>query len=185
MTVLSVDISSGGISVSIFNAQAEPTIRAESTWQFKSHHAGEATLSAETILERFKSAINEVKTVEPPEAIGIGCFMHNCVLLDSDDRPLTPVFTWLDQRGEDGVDYVRSKIGARFHDLTGCRYHPMFPVFKLAALYLRDRRLIDEAKRVVSVKAFLIHRLTEVWIEDHGMASASGLYNLQSSRWEP
>ena len=60
----------------------------------------------------------------------------------------------------------------------------MFPIFKLAALNLRDRSLVSGAKRVVSAKSFLVHSLTGVWIEDYGMASASGLFNLVDSDWD-
>jgi gluconokinase len=60
----------------------------------------------------------------------------------------------------------------------------MFPIFKLASLYISDSAVMSRAKRVVSVKAFLIHRLTESWIEDYGVASSSGLFNLNSNKWD-
>jgi gluconokinase len=110
--------------------------------------------------------------------------MHNFVLLDSDDRPLTPVFTWLDKQGHTGVEYLRARMGPRFHQRTGCRFHPMFPVFKLAALRLAGSTLLEQAKRIVSVKTFLNYRLTGVWMEDHGLASASGLFNLAHRDWD-
>ncbi len=185
MTALCFDMSSGGVSAALFNSKFEFTNRVKSQWHFTADKAGAATLSTEMILERFQTVLRDLHAPEPAEAIGIGCFMHNCVLLDADDSPLTPVFTWLDQRGEEGVTYVRSRLGDRFHERTGCRYHPMFPVFKLATLYLRDRAVIDQANHVVSAKAFLIHRLTGVWVEDHGMASSSGLFNLNTSDWDP
>lgn len=185
MTALCFDISSGGVSAALFNSKFEVVNHAKSQWHFRTDKAGAATLSIEMILERLQIVLKDLNATEPAEAIGIGCFMHNCVLLDAGDKPLTPVFTWLDQRGGEGVTYVRSRLGDRFHERTGCRYHPMFPVFKLAALHLRDRALIARAKRVVSAKAFLVHRLTGVWIEDHGMASSSGLYDLSTSDWDP
>ena len=140
--------------------------------------------SIEMILDRFKFVLQDLKVPESVGTIAIGCFMHNCVLLDADDQPLTPVFTWLDQRGKEGVKYVRSRVGDAFHERTGCRYHPMFPVFKLASLYVRDSALMARAKRVVSAKTFLIHRLTQAWIEDYGMASSSGLFNLKTNNWD-
>src|SRR5207237_1419041 len=82
------------------------------------------------------------------------------------------------------IDYVRSRLAERFHELTGCRYHPMFPVFKLAAIRLSDSELLARAKRIVSIKALLNHLLTESWAEDHGIASASGLFNIKQGRWD-
>src|SRR5262249_1048918 len=62
--------------------------------------------------------------------------------------------------------------------LTGCRYHPMYPVFKLA-----DMR-IASGQRIVSPKAWLAWTITGVWAEDDGIASASGLLNLGSGQWD-
>ncbi|MBI4474417.1 MAG: hypothetical protein HY646_17235 [Acidobacteria bacterium] len=110
--------------------------------------------------------------------------MHNCVLIDAKDKPLTPVFTWLDRRGEAGMDYVRNQLGDTYHERTGCRYHPMFPVFKLATLRLSGSALLAQTARVVSIKTFLTHALTGVWMEDHGMASSSGLFNIRANEWD-
>jgi gluconokinase len=184
MTAVCFDISSGGVSAAIFDAKANIVRRVESRWNFVTDNTGAATLSAEMILDRFKIVLQDLKVPASVETIAIGCFMHNCVLLDADDQPLTSVFTWLDQRGNEGVQYIRSRVGEAFHEWTGCRYHPMFPVFKLASLHVRDSALLARAKRVASVKAFLIHRLTQSWIEDHGMASASGLFNLNTNNWD-
>jgi gluconokinase len=184
MTAVCFDISSGGVSGAIFDAQAEIVRRVESRWHFASDKTGAATLSAETIVDRFKIVLQDLVVPASVETIAIGCLMHNCVLLDVNDQPLTPVFTWLDQRGDDGVTYVRRHLGEAFHERTGCRYHPMFPIFKLASLYVRDSALIARAERVVSAKAFLIHRLTGSWVEDYGMASSSGLFNLHANNWD-
>ena len=46
-------------------------------------------------------------------------------------------------------------------------------------------RLDWRTKRIVSAKAFLIYRLTGSWIEDYGMASSWGLFNLNTGQWDP
>src|SRR5262245_10055628 len=184
MTVVCFDISSGGVSAAIFDASGNILRSVESRWNFASDHTGAATLSIPMILDRFKIVLQDLKVPESVETIAIGCFMHNCVLLDDEDQPLTPVFTWLDQRGSEGVQYIRSRVGDAFYERTGCRYHPMFPVFKLASLHVRDSALMARAKRVVSIKAFLIHRLTHLWIEDYGLASSSGLFDLNANDWD-
>jgi gluconokinase len=54
----------------------------------------------------------------------------------------------------------------------------MFPVFKVAAME------IQPGQRIVSPKAWLVGALTGVWVEDHGMASASGMFNLRTGTWD-
>jgi len=172
MTLLCFDISSSGIAAALFDSKLEPIQLGERRW------APGAALALLNIVAQFKQSIAKLKP-ESVDAICIGTFMHNIVLLDANDNALTPVFTWLDSRGESGVESLRKRLGDTFHQRTGCRYHPMFPVFKLASLD------VSGSARAVSLKSFLLHALTGEWIEDHGMACASGLYNILEDRWDP
>jgi len=172
MNLLCFDISSGGISAALLNSSLECIRFAESPW-----NAG--TLRAETVVSEFGQVVQQLNIAEAVSGLCIGTFMHNCVLLDAVDQPLTPLFTWLDPGGEEGIGFVGARIGKRFHERTGCHYHPMFPIFKLASIERSSR-----TGRIVSIKALLIHRLTGRWIEDHGMASASGLFNINQGDWD-
>ncbi len=185
MNLLCFDMGSGGIAAAILNSNLEAERFADNQWVLDTDEYGAATLSVEAIVERFKRAIRsvDVTSTDPIAAICIGTFLHNCVVLDEADRPLTPVFTWLDQRGESGLNIVRTRLGDRFHEITGCRYHPMFPVFKLAAMQANESELFSRAKRIGSIKALLLNRLTGTWIEDHGTASASGLFDIRQGDW--
>ena len=185
MNLLCFDMGSGGIAAAILNSNLEAERFADNQWVLETDEYGAATLSVESIVERFKRAIRsvDVTSTDPIDAICIGTFLHNYVMLDETDRPLTPVFTWLDQRGESGLNIVRTRLGDRFHEITGCRYHPMFPVFKLAAMQANESELFRRAKRIGSIKALLLNRLTGTWIEDHGTASASGLFDIRLGDW--
>ena len=185
MNILCFDIASGGITGAILDPQLHAARLTETPWMLESGTDGAAALPVPAIIERFKTAIRQLQP-GPADRIGAVCidsFMHNCVLLDADDEPLTPVFTWLDQRGSDGIELIRSRLGDRFHETTGCRFHPMFPVFKLASMRLANAMVLQSARRIVSIKSLLVHKLTGVWLEDHGIASASGLYNVLERRW--
>src|SRR5215510_9920749 len=185
MNLLCFDMGSGGIAAAILNSNLEAERFADNQWVLETDEYGAATLSVEGIVERFKRAIRsvDVTSTDPIDAICIGTFLHNYVMLDEADRPLTPVFTWLDQRGHSGLNIVRTQLGDRFHEITGCRYHPMFPVFKLAAMQASDSVLFSRVKRIGSIKALLLNRLTGTWIEDHGTASASGLFDIRQGDW--
>jgi len=186
MNLLCFDISSGGITAALFNSKLEAVRVAESRWILETDKQGTAaTLSLELVIEQFKQAIRGLNLTgnDAIDAICIGTFMHSCVVLGDADQPLTPVFTWLDRRGESALDYIRARLGDRFHQITGCRYHPMFPVFKLAAMRMDDPEILRRAARIVSVKALLINRLTAGWFEDYGMASATGLFDVARGDW--
>ena len=184
MSVLCYDISSGGITAALFKSDLKTIHVVKSEW------TPGPTLKLETIAIQFKRLTAELaasSAADPVKTVSIGSFLHSFVLLDQAGMPLTDVFTWLDVPGneaDDGVERVRSRIGDSFHQRTGCRYHPMFPVFKLVALHLHHESLLAHATRIVSAKSFFVHRLTGTWIEDHGTASATGLYNIPKGNWD-
>ena len=184
VNILAFDVSSGGVSATIFDSDLQPVSTLEREWRLVMNEDGAATLTTDIIVQRFKEVASGLNLPKTLDAIVMSCFMHNCVLLDERDQPLTPVFTWLDRRGEQGMEFVRSRLGDRFHERTGCRYHPMFPIFKLATLHLHESELMRRVRRVVSAKALLLHRLTGVWIDDFGMASCSGVFNIESEDWD-
>jgi gluconokinase len=181
VSFLCFDVSSSGISGVLLDSGLEPLRSLEARWE------PSPTLDPETTSGEFKKLVRELAGASVPDpiiAVSIGCFLHNFVLLDAAGLPLTPVFTWIDSRGEEGVEYIRSVFKENFHTRTGCRYHPMFPVFKLAAMRVNQDTLLLRTARVVSLKSFFVHMLTGIWVEDHGTASATGLYNVIDGRWD-
>jgi len=116
-----------------------------------------------------------------PAAISISSFMHSFVVMDAEGNSKTPVYTWMDGASPDGIAAIRHAVGSEFHHRTGCHYHPMFPVFKLASEILNYR---GPADRIVSPKTLLVEALTGECVEDFGMAAATGLLNIHSAKWD-
>ena len=185
MKVLCFDIASGGLSAAIIDEHLTALHAVEVPWTISLGSDGSAVLDLQTfdaaLLEGFRLLQESASTNRiAVDGICISAFMHNCIFLDERNKPLSPIFTWLDRRGEDGVEVVRRKLGDRFHSLTGCRYHPMFPVFKIASPSLRPL-----FARFATVKTIALERLTGNSVEDYGAASAAGLLDVRQSGWAP
>src|SRR4029453_18276008 len=162
-----------------FNEQLGVSALHESPWNLHRDAEGRATLSVYDVECAFSEVAQALSGPSAPAAVAIGCFMHSFLVLSSCCAALTPVYTWLDTTGPEGIAVVRGKVGPRFHDRTGCHYHPMFPVFKLAS------NPPGRGNRVGSPKAWLTWELTGSFVDDFGMASASGLLNVRSGEWDP
>ena len=179
MEVLSFDIGSGGIRGARFDEQLDVSTFHEVSWDLHRDAEGRATLSAYDIECALSEVAHKLAAGPSPAAVSMGCFMHSFLVLSSCCAALTPVFTWLDTTAPEGIEAVRKRLGAHFHERTGCHYHPMFPVFKLAGTPA------GRGNRVASPKAWLAWELTGSFVEDVGMASASGLLNVHSGKWDP
>jgi len=178
MEVLCFDIGSGGIAAARFNEHLEESALREIPWDLHRDAQGRATLSAADVEGAILQLSKDLQADASPAAVSIGCFMHSYLVLSSCCAPLTPVFTWLDTTAPEGIDAVRRRLGDGFHERTGCQYHPMFPVFKLAA------NPAGRGNRVASPKAWLAWELTGAFVDDFGMAAASGLLNAREGRWD-
>jgi gluconokinase len=178
MDVLCFDIGSGGVRGARFDERLQVAGMHNVPWDLHRDADGRATLSVYDI----ECALTEVAATlagdTRPAAVSIGCFMHSFLVLSSCCAALTPVFTWMDTTAPEGMDAVRRKVGDDFHRRTGCHYHPMFPVFKLAG------NPPGRGNRVGSPKAWLSWELTGSFVEDFGIASASGLLDVQTGKWD-
>jgi gluconokinase len=170
--VLCYDIASGGLSAARFNERLETTAYDEVHW--------EMPLSAGSVKQAFRR-LEHSTSGDNPAAISISSFMHSFVVRDAEGNSKTPVYTWMDGASQDGIAAIRNVVGSEFHHRTGCHYHPMFPVFKLASEMLNYR---SPADRIVSPKTLLVESLTGECVEDFGMAAASGLLNVHSAKWD-
>jgi gluconokinase len=179
MEVLSFDIGTSGIRGARFNEQLDVSALHDVPWNIQREANGHATLSAYDVECAFAEAARALAAPGAPAAVSIGCFMHSFLVLSSCCAALSPVYTWLDTTSPEGIDAVRRKAGAGFHERTGCHYHPMFPVFKLVS------SPAGRGNRVGSPKAWLTWELTGSFVEDFGMASASGLLDVRSGKWDP
>src|SRR5262249_21112334 len=126
----------------------------------------------------FKFLAHSLQASGPVAAVSIACFMHSFLGVDARGAAATPVYTWLDTTDAEGLSRVRARLGHAFHERTGCHYHPMFPVFKIPSTGPWDGR------RVKSPKSMLVEALTGSFVEDYGMAGASGLLNVHSAEWD-
>jgi gluconokinase len=150
----------------------------DAPWNLHRDAEGRATLSVYDIECALCEVAGNLRGATPA-AISISCFMHGFLVMSSCCAALTPVYTWMDTTGQAGIDAVRSKVGSRFHERTGCHYHPMFPLFKLAS------QRPGRGNRVGSPKSWLAWELASAFIDDFGMASASGLLDAGSGKWDP
>src|SRR6185503_10173362 len=127
MEVLCFDIGSGGIAAARFDEQLEVSAHREVPWDLHRDAQGHATLSADDVESAILKLATDLQGDSSPAAVSIGCFMHSFLVLSSCCAPLTSIFTLMDTTAPEGLEAVRRRLGDRFHQRTGCHYHPMYP----------------------------------------------------------
>ena len=123
------------------------------------------------------------------EGCGLSVFMHSLLAVDGQWQPLTQAITWADTRaaeragniGEPPPDPPVLPPAPAARRLA----QPMSPAAKL--LWLRECRpeVFEKARRFVTLKEFLVHRLFGEDLVDYSDASSMGLLDMHTFQWEP
>ncbi len=117
--------------------------------------------------------------------LGLSGAMHGIVAVDARGEALGPCITWLDRRSAAiAAGWQRDGTAARLYASTGAPVHPMLPLCKLRWLAANSPEIFTRASKFVSLKELLVFRLTGEWVIDWGMASGTGLFDIQARRWD-
>src|SRR6478609_674352 len=116
------------------------------------------------------------------------CFsasMHSLLAIDDRGVPLGNAITWSDNRGKvEAQELKKSTLGTKLHDITGTPIHPMSPLIKIAWIKIHDRQRFENTYKFLSIKSYIIQQLTGEYAIDYSLASATGLLNIQTMKWE-
>jgi gluconokinase len=121
----------------------------------------------------------------PISAVAASCFWHSLIGADERNRPLTPVYTWMDSRCRADAEALRGELGERaIHARTGCMVRASYWPAKLAWLRRVDRRLFASVRRWMSPGEWLYREFTGQAQCGLSMASGTGLLNAHTLAWD-
>lgn len=122
----------------------------------------------------------------PIAALGASAFWHSLLGLDRKGRAITPAYTWADARCTDDAARLRKEFDERkIHARTGCMLRASFWPAKLRWLHRTQGPLCRRVVRWVSPAEWIFEELFGATGCSHSMASATGLYDLRTQRWDP
>lgn len=133
----------------------------------------------EAIREVFKKSINH-------HLAGI-CFsaaMHSILAVDENGNPITPLIIWADTRSSAQSKKIKALgIAQQLYEETGTPVHPMSPLCKLLWWKENQPQIIERAYKFISIKEFVVQRLTGEYLIDYSTASATGLFDIKELKW--
>lgn len=140
-----------------------------------------------TMLYVLKNLLNEKIHTKNYQVVSI-CFsasMHSVLAIDKNGVPLGNAITWADNRGvKEAQELKNSTLGKKIYDTTGTPIHPMSPLVKIAWLNKHDKERFNKTYKFLSIKSYIIQQLTNGYVLDYSLASATGLLNIYNLKWE-
>jgi gluconokinase len=141
-----------------------------------------------TMLYVLKNLLNEKVHSKNYNVISI-CFsasMHSLLTIDKHGVPIGKAITWADNRAKrEAAELKKSTLGKELYQATGTPIHPMSPLIKIAWLGKHDQERFKRTYKFLSIKSYIIQQLTNGYVLDYSLASATGLLNVHNLQWEP
>ncbi|MBX3240918.1 MAG: gluconokinase [Chitinophagaceae bacterium] len=190
--IITVEIGTGAIRVAAFDLQgnmlgtskgAYPTFHIKP--DFSEQDPEQIFITMLYILKNF---LNE-KIYPNGYKVHRVCFssaMHSVLPIDRKGVPLGKAMVWSDNRAKNEAAQLRSiELGHLLYQTTGTPIHAMSPLNKITWLKNNEPDRFNDSSKFLSIKTYIIHQLTGEYVIDFSVASATGLMNIHTTKWEP
>lgn len=147
------------------------------------------TMDANGVLNEVTSLLSKtIKENKHAEikAIGLSTIFPSLIALDKDGRPLTRVFTWMDNRASSIVaDFKKNqKQAASLYEKTGCVIHESYSLWKILWLKKHNAEVFSKTYKFVSLSEYLTYKITGKFVVSEPIASTTGFFNIHELRWD-
>ncbi len=117
-------------------------------------------------------------------AVSLGCALHGLLAVNENKQPLTGVYTWADNRAFPQAEKIKqSSLAHTLYQQTGCPPHGMYPLYKILWLQENHPEIFNHTARFISVKEYILEKLTGEYLVDYSLASGTGLLNIHTLTW--
>ena len=188
--VLAVDIGTGSCRSALYNPELQRL--SNEIIEYTTHYPQPDWAEQDpeeiylSVLQAIKRTVS--KSDQDPNkiiALTLDCSIHTLLGLAKGGSPLTPIITWEDSRARHLVArWKQQGLESEVYTLTGCPLHPMYSSAKIAWWREHQPSLFNRIATFVSLKAFVLQRLTGTLLEDRATVSGSGMLNVDKLDWE-
>lgn len=183
--LLAFDVGTSSCKAAIFSEQGE--LLATGRGAYNVYHRNDVCVEQdpEEIFTGVQFALDAIRRqgfdLASIRAIGISSQMAAHCLIGCEDKPITPILSWMDQRARAEVDsFNLAFTQAEAKRLMGMdiKMTPAHTVIRLKWLNAHHRELLEKAKYFVQVKDLLVQELTGCWVSD--VTTLKGLVDQKS-----
>ncbi|MDC3416091.1 gluconokinase [Aquibacillus salsiterrae] len=187
--VIGLDIGTTSAKAVLFDIEGKIIAETEEMIETIHPEIGWAEQIPDDVERCAKEALkNIIKHIDPSSekllGVGFSCAMHSLLCLDDKMAPLSNVIIWSDGRSSEQADKLNKAEGKTVYLNTGTPIHPMSPFVKLVWMDETNYEAKHEATYFVSMKEYILWKWFKQRVVDYSMASATGLFNINTYQWD-
>jgi gluconokinase len=121
----------------------------------------------------------------PLRFISFSSALHAFIAVDKNGQSLTNCITWADMRATAFNDRLKRMCQGQLYRKTGCPGNAIYMPGKILWMQRHHPEVYDSAFKYISIKEYVLWRLTGQWVIDYGVASGGGMLNIHQLAWDP
>ena len=187
--VLVLDLGSSVTRALLYDdaAQLAPGAISRAPLDFATAHDGRSEDDAGQAFERVAGVLDGLLGTGPApiSAVAISAYACSLVCLDSEGRPLSPVFTYADTRAADDARALRREVDELAAlQRTGCRIRANYWPARIAWIKRTAPDVFHRTRWFASLGDYLCYRMFGVMRTGVSVASWTGLVNRGTANWD-
>jgi len=179
-----LDLGTTGCKIVIYDNNGNQIYRTYKDYP-TSHKDGKDELNLDDIFNSVKFVLKDSLLKFPElEALAIDTFGEAFVLLDKDDKSLTPIVTCTDARGADEVKKLVNALGEeKIEKITGLKPALTYSYSKLAWFKNNEPSIFKKATHFLMMEDALVYLLTGNNVLDYSLATRSMMFDVNTLSW--
>ncbi len=185
--ILAVDIGTSATKAVLFDAAANQIAIARKHYPILAPQRSWSEQEPDAIFAAVLEAMREVTRSLPAGArvagVAFSSQLYSVLAVDAGGKALTNSLTWSDTRGADIAQSISQRPEAGgIYQRTGCPIDAIYPLSKIG--WLRENGQLPANARFVSIKEYVLFKLTGRRVVDWSIASATGLFDIRKHEWD-
>lgn len=189
-SILAVDIGTSSVRSIIFNLDGKAEAMHQELLSVDMPHPGWQEQDPDEIFAKTVRAIKcclEKMQISRDQLAGISFSsqMYSIFPVDSSGTPLMKSIIWADSRSDKQAEFLKLHFGKRyFYETTACPIDSIYPFSKILWVKETHPDIFQQAERFISIKEYILQKLTGDYYADYSCASATGMFDVANHRWD-
>ena len=140
----------------------------------------------DAVLMTIKHVIREANVDKKDvKFVSFSAQMHSLIAMDKNNQRLTDNITWADNRASAYATQLNeAHDGHHIYTRTGTPIHPMSPLAKIFWMKHEMRDIYKHTVKFIDIKSYIFNQLFDTYIMDQSIASATGMLNIKTRKWD-
>jgi gluconokinase len=184
---LGIDIGTTSVKAIAFSLSGD--VVAKHSISYSIHHPGPNQSEQEpdeifkATIECISIVVEEMKNIQPV-FLSFSAAMHSLIAMGKHGELLTKSIIWADNRAAGVAEKLKTSIeGRSFYQATGVPLHAMSPLCKLIWLKENEPQIFNQTNKFIGIKEYVFLKIFGEYVVDAGIASTTGLLNINTLDW--